>query len=81
MNVDEDTLKGDVRVIIVVEDSVRYYSLYLPMLYSEIMRQTHRLIHEGGNDYYSLLQMSSRPKILLATTFEDAIHYYEKFIK
>lgn len=79
MNVDEDTLNGDVRVIIVVEDSIRYYSLYLPMLYSEIMRQTHRLIHEGGNDYYSLLQMSSRPKILLANTFEDAIRYYQKY--
>ncbi len=79
MNVDEDTSVGDVRVIIVVEDSIRFYSLYLPVLYSEIMRQTHRLIHEGRNDYHSLLQMSSRPKVLLASTFEEAIIYYEKY--
>jgi DNA-binding NtrC family response regulator len=59
MNVDQDTAIGDVRTIIVVEDSIRFYSLYLPELYSEIMRQTHRLISEGRNDYHSLLQMSS----------------------
>jgi len=79
MNVDQDTSKGDVRVIIVVEDSILFYSLYLPALYSEIMRQTHRLIHEGRNDYHSLLQMSSRPKILLATTYEEAVEYCEKY--
>lgn len=79
MNVDEDTFIGDVRVIIVVEDSIRFYSLYLPVLYSEIMRQTHRLIHEGRNDYHSLLQMNSRPKVLLASTYEEAIQYYDKY--
>lgn len=79
MNVDEDTFVGDVRVIIVVEDSIRFYSLYLPVLYSEIMRQTHRLIHEGRNDYHSLLQMTSRPKVLLASTYEEALEYYEKY--
>jgi len=79
MNVDQDTSVGDVRVIIVVENSIRFYSLYLPALYSEIMRQTHRLIHEGRSDYHSLLQMSSRPKILLACTYEEAMEYYEKY--
>ncbi len=79
MNVDQDTIIGDVRIIIVVEDSIRFYSLYLPVLYSEIMHQTHRLIHEGRNDYHSLLQMSSRPKILLASTYEEAISYYERY--
>ena len=79
MNVDEDTKVGDVRVIIVVEDSIRFYSLYLPVVYSEIMRQTHRLIHEGRNDYHSLLQMTSRPKVLLASSYEEAIKYYEKY--
>ncbi len=78
-NVDHDTEEGDVRVIIVVEDSVRFYSLYLPALYTEIMRQTHCLIHEGGHDYHSLLQMRSRPKILLASTYEQAIHDYQKY--
>jgi hypothetical protein len=78
-NVDDDITVGDVRVIIIVEDSIRFYSLYLPALYSEIMHQTHRLIQEGRNDYHSLLQMGSRPKILLASTYEDAIRYYEKY--
>lgn len=79
MNVEQDTRNGDVRVIILVEDSIDFYSLYLPALYSEIMRQTHRLIHEGRNDYHSLLKMSSRPKILLANTYEEALLHYEKY--
>ncbi len=79
LNIDEDTRQGDVRVIIVVEDSVRFYSLYLPELYGEIMRQTRQLIYEGGNDYHTLLQMTSRPKILLASSYEEAMEYYEKY--
>ena len=79
LNVDRDTETGDVRVIIVVEDSIRFYSLYLPVLYAEIMRQTQRLIHEGGNDYHSLLQMRSRPKILLASTYEEALEDYQRY--
>ena len=79
MNVDADIQIGDVRVIIVVEDSIRFYSLYLPVLYSEIMMQTQRLISEGANDYLSLLQMRSRPKILLARTYEEASEYYRMY--
>ncbi len=79
MNVDEDTRQGDVRVIIIVEDFIRFYSLYLPELYGEIMRQTRDLIYEGGNDYHTLLQMSSRPKILLAGSYEQALEYYKKY--
>jgi CheY-like chemotaxis protein len=79
MNVDEDIDIGDTRVIIVVEDSIHFYSLYLPVLYSEIMLQTQRLIAEGANDYLSLLQMRSRPKILLARNYEDALTDYQKY--
>ncbi len=79
MNVDEDIQIGDIRVIIVIEDSIRFYSLYLPVLYSEIMLQTQRLISEGANDYLSLLQMRSRPKILLARTYQEAWGYYQKY--
>jgi hypothetical protein len=79
MNVEQDTANGDVRVIIVVENSIRFYSLYLPVLYSEIMRQTRHLMHEGMNDYHSLLQMGSRPKVLLATTYEEALSYYKRY--
>ena len=79
LNVDEDIKTGDTRVIIIVEDSIRFYSLYLPVLYSEIMMQTQRLISEGANDYMSLLQMRSRPKILLASSYEEAWKDYEKY--
>ncbi|MEE8356433.1 MAG: PEP/pyruvate-binding domain-containing protein, partial [Anaerolineales bacterium] len=79
LNVDQDIKTGDTRVIIVVEDSIRFYSLFLPVLYSEIMLQTQRLIAEGANDYLSLLQMRSRPKILLASSYEDALADYQKY--
>ena len=79
LNVDTDIITGDTRVIIVVEDSIRFYSLYLPVLYSEIMQQTQRLISEGANDYMSLLQMRSRPKILLASNYEQAWEMYKKY--
>lgn len=79
LNIDLDIKTGDTRVIIVVEDSIRFYSLYLPVLYSEIMLQTQRLISEGANDYLSLLQMRSRPKILLARSYEEALVDYEKY--
>jgi CheY-like chemotaxis protein len=79
MNIDADIITGNTRVIIVVEDSIRFYSLYLPVLYSEIMMQTQRLISEGANDYLSLLQMRSRPKILLASTYEEAWEIYQKY--
>lgn len=79
MNIAFDTKIGLVRVIIVVEDSIRFYSLFLPLIYSEIMRQIHRLISEGINDYHNLLQMRTRPKILLAETYEEAIQYYQKY--
>jgi len=79
LNVEQDTKAGLVRVIIVVEDSIRFYSLYLPILYSEIMKQTHRLISDGVNDYHNLLQMRTRPKVLLAESYEEAMNYYTKY--
>ena len=81
LNVAHDTEVGLVRVIIVVEDSIRYYSLFLPLIYSEIMKQTHRLISAGINDFYNLLQMRARPKILLAETYEEAMEYYQTYQK
>ncbi len=81
LNVAHDTEVGLVRVIIVVEDSIRHYSLFLPLIYSELMKQTHRLISAGINDFYNLLQMRARPKILLACTYEEAMDYYLKYQK
>ena len=79
LNVAHDTRVGLVRVIIVIEDSIRYYSIFLPLIYSEIMKQTHRLISEGVNDYHHLLQMRTRPKILLAANYEEAMKYYRDY--
>ena len=79
LNADYDTEKGQVRVFIFVDDSTRFYSLLLPELYGEIMRQTHRLITEGTNDFQDLLKMRVRPKILLAETYEEAMAYYERY--
>jgi CheY-like chemotaxis protein len=79
LNVAHDTQVGLVRVIIVIEDSIRYSSIFLPLIYSEIMKQTHRLISEGVNDYHHLLQMRTRPKILLASNYEEAMEYYHEY--
>ena len=77
-NVDHDTSKTGVQVIIVVEDSVLAYSAFLALLYSELMAQSQSLIAEGVNALHKLLRMRARPKILLATTDEAARAYYER---
>ena len=79
MNVKHDTGLVDVRTILLIEDSIRYYSSFLPTLYSEIMRQTSDLIAEGIDLSARLMRMRARPKILLAETFEEAWDLYEQF--
>ncbi|MBW6516514.1 MAG: hypothetical protein K0B81_07880 [Candidatus Cloacimonetes bacterium] len=78
-NVAYDTEIGLVRVILLVEDSVHYYSIFLPLLYSVIMRQTQRLIQEELTDINKRLRMRARPKVLLVHNYEDAIELYEKY--
>ena len=72
MNTSHDTRYGDVRCILLIEDSVRFYSRYLPMLYTEVLEQTQSLMEEGLNLSHRLLRLRARPKILLAGTFEEA---------
>lgn len=73
INVVNDTKVGLVRVILLVEDSPKYYSRYLPMLYKIVMEQTRRIIDDVSTDeLYKVLRMRARPKILLASTFEEA---------
>lgn len=79
MNMELDTQRGLVRVILLVEDSINYYSLYMPLLYSVVMRQTQRLIEEELNDLGRRLRMRVRPKIILARNFEEAVKIYEKY--
>jgi len=73
INAPDDTVNGNVRGLIVVEDSIRFYSMLLPMLYTEIVRQTQRTISEDLNQMQRLLTRRARPKILLAETFEEGM--------
>jgi len=79
-NVANDTTVGLTRVILLVEDSIRYYSRYLPILYGEIMKQTARLARERTVDGMArALTMRVRPKVLLATSYEEAIAFAERY--
>lgn len=79
LNAEHDTQVGDVRVIILVENSVRFYSTYLPLIYSEVVNLTRSLIAEQINVMQQLLRLRARPKILLAETFEEAYELYDKY--
>jgi CheY-like chemotaxis protein len=79
MNTSHDTRYGDVRCILLIEDSVRFYSRYLPMLYTEVLEQTQSLMEEGLNLSHRLLRLRARPKILLAGTFEEAWDIYGQY--
>ena len=81
INVDRDTKQVGVRVIIIVEDSVKFCSSYMPLLYSEIMLQTRALMDEGMNISHKILRMRARPKILLAQNFEQALLLFKKYKK
>lgn len=79
LNVDHDTEIAGVQSIILIEDDVKFYSSYLPIIYTEILNQSQRLISEGVNLSHRFLRMRARPKILLSTTYEEASAYYEKY--
>ncbi|MDD5309902.1 MAG: PEP/pyruvate-binding domain-containing protein [Deltaproteobacteria bacterium] len=76
LNVAHDAAAAGVQSLIVVEDSVRFYSAYLPMLYTEVVKQTQTLMTEGVNRMQRLIRMRARPKILLATSYEEAEELY-----
>jgi hypothetical protein len=79
-NVENDTKVGLTRVILLVEDSIRYYSRYLPILYSEILKQTTRLAKDQSVDGMTrTLSMRVRPKVILATSYEEAIAFAERY--
>ncbi len=79
MNVEHDTEAVGVQVIILIEDDVRYYSSFLPIIYTELFKQSMRLISEGINLSDRYLRMRARPKILLCTDYEEAWEYYKKY--
>ena len=78
-NADFDTEHGFVRVILLVEDSVDFYSRYLPLIYQEIMEQTQKLIREELNENLKYHLMRTRPKILLVNSCEKALEVSRRF--
>jgi hypothetical protein len=78
-NVDNDTQRAQVRVIILVEDSPLYRSYFLPLIYKEVVNQTQAVLEESLNEEHRLLKMRARPKILIAETYEAALALYERF--
>ncbi len=79
MNADHDIVEIGVQCIILVEDSVRFYSSYLPNIYKIIFKQSKSFMTEGLNEHQKTLRMRGRPKILLATNYEEAIELYKKY--
>ena len=78
-NVDSDTQRAMVRVLIYVEDSPLYRSLFLPLIYREVVRQTQRVLDESLNERHRLLRMRARPRILMATNYEEAMALYQAY--
>lgn len=78
-NVEHDTSIAGVRVILVVEDSIRVYSSFLGQLYAELMAQSRSLTAEGINDLHRLMRRRTRAKVLLATNYEEAMAHYRRY--
>lgn len=80
-NIENDTEVVGVQAIILVEDDVKFYSTYLPLIYTQVFKQSQRLISEGINTTHKFLRMRARPKILLCTNYEEAWEYFTKYQK
>ncbi|HUD71437.1 MAG TPA: PEP/pyruvate-binding domain-containing protein [Dongiaceae bacterium] len=78
MNLERDTGRMGVPAILVVEDNIRFYSSFLPVIYSELMQHGQRLLAEGLNLSQKIRRMRARPKVLLCESFETAIDYFER---
>ena len=78
-NVLHDTQAIGVPVLLVVEDNIRYYSSFLPVIYTELIKQSKRVIQEGINVAHKLVRMQARPRILLSSNFEEAAGLVEEY--
>ena len=79
MNIDHDIQAAGVQMILLVEDSIRFYSSILPNLYNYILQQSQNFATEALNRHAATLRMRGRPKVLLARTYDEAIQLYEKY--
>lgn len=78
-NADNDVLDVGVQMILMVEDSVRFYSSILPHLYKFLLKQSVIFSTEALNEHEKMLRMRGRPKVILARDYEEAVALYEKF--
>ena len=81
MNAEHDILQEGVRAILLVEDSIRYYSTYLPLLYKLVLQQNSIAIRDALNEKQQLLRKRARPKVLLATCYDEAVELYNQYGK
>ena len=79
INASHDILEEGVRAILLVEDSVRYYSTYLPLLYKLVLQQNSNAIQDALNEKQQLLRKRARPKVLMATCYDEAIEIYQQY--
>ena len=79
LNAEQDILEGGVQCILLVEDSVRYYSTYLPLLYKLVLQQNIAALKDALNEEQQIFRKRARPKILMATNYDDAVSLFDKF--
>ena len=79
MNLEHDITEGSVQMILLVEDSIRFYSSILPNLYSYVLAQSQRFSTEALNPHAATLRMRGRPKVVLARSYEEALQIYNRY--
>ena len=79
MNLEHDIQEAGVQMILLVEDSIRFYSSILPNLYNYILEQSKNFSQEALNRHAATMRMRGRPKVVLARTYEEALRLYDKY--
>ena len=79
LNAAEDITEGGVQAILLVEDSIRFYSTYLPELYKLLLLQNTEFLRDAFNEQQQVLRKRARPKVLLATNYEEAVELYDRY--
>ncbi|MBI9070630.1 MAG: histidine kinase [Melioribacteraceae bacterium] len=78
-NLQHDSDSIGVQSIILIEDNIKFYSSYVPLIYTELLKQSRYLISDGVNLSQKFLRMRARPKILLCSTYEEAKRYFDRY--
>ncbi len=79
MNLEHDIREAGVQMILLVEDSIRFYSSILPNLYNYILKQSQNFATEALNRHAANLRMRGRPKVVLARNYDEAMNIYERY--